>query len=43
MVKLTHEDIENFKELGEGFSRENFTEGWKHDFGTEFKKEYLEK
>ncbi|MBV8328264.1 SRPBCC domain-containing protein [Chryseobacterium sp.] len=28
LVRLTHEGIENFKDLGEGFSRESFTEGW---------------
>lgn len=42
VVKLTHEDIENFKDLGEGFSRENFTEGWNTILGQSLK-EYLEK
>ena len=42
VVKLTHEDMENFKNLGEGFSRENFTEGWNTILGQSLK-EYLEK
>lgn len=42
LVKLTHEGIENFKDLGEGFSRENFTEGWNTILGQSLK-EYLEK
>lgn len=42
LVKLTHEDIENFKDLGEGFARENFTEGWNTILGQSLK-EYLEK
>lgn len=42
LVKLTHEDIENFKDLGEGFSRENFTKGWNTILGQSLK-EYLEK
>lgn len=41
LAKLTHEDIENFKELGEGFSRENFTEGWNAIIGQSLKL-YLE-
>lgn len=42
LVKLTHEDIENFKDLGEGFSRENFIGGWNSIVGQSLK-EYLEK
>ncbi|TZF99127.1 SRPBCC domain-containing protein (plasmid) [Chryseobacterium panacisoli] len=42
LVKVTHEGIENFKDLGEGFSRENFTEGWKTILGQSLK-EYVEK
>lgn len=42
LVKLTHEEIENFKDLGDGFSRENFTEGWKTIVGQSLK-EYAEK
>ena len=41
LVKLTHEGIENFKDLGDGFSRENFTEGWNTIIGQSLK-EYLE-
>ncbi|BAP32227.1 uncharacterized protein CHSO_3190 [Chryseobacterium sp. StRB126] len=42
LVMLTHEDIENFKDLGEGFSKENFTGGWNSILGQSLK-EYLEK
>ncbi|MBK1897150.1 SRPBCC family protein [Chryseobacterium paridis] len=28
VIKLTHEYVDRFKDLGEGFSEENFTEGW---------------
>ncbi|WP_336687884.1 SRPBCC domain-containing protein [Chryseobacterium bernardetii] len=42
LVKLTHEDIDNFKDLGEGFSTENFTGGWNSIVGQSLK-EYLEK
>lgn len=42
LVKLIHEDIENFKDLGEGFSRENFTNGWNSILGQSLKG-YLEK
>lgn len=41
-VKLTHEDIDHFKDLGEGFSRENFIGGWNAIVGQSLK-EYLEK
>lgn len=41
VVKLTHEDIEHFEELGEGFSRENFAEGWNAIIGQSLKL-YLE-
>ncbi|ROI06792.1 SRPBCC domain-containing protein [Chryseobacterium sp. G0240] len=41
-VKLTHEGIENFKDLGSGFSKESFTEGWNTIIGQSLK-EYLEK
>ncbi|AZA84291.1 SRPBCC domain-containing protein [Chryseobacterium lactis] len=42
LVKITHEDIENFNDLGDGFSRESFTGGWNSILG-ESLKEYLEK
>ncbi|UHO39738.1 SRPBCC domain-containing protein [Chryseobacterium capnotolerans] len=42
LVKLTHDGIENFEDLGEGFSRENFTGGWNSILGQSLK-EYLEK
>ncbi|MFP3834179.1 SRPBCC family protein [Chryseobacterium sp. SIMBA_028] len=42
LVKLIHENIENFKDLGDGFSRENFTGGWNSILGQSLK-EYLEK
>ena len=42
VVKLTHETIENFKDLGAGFSRESFTGGWNAIIGQSLK-EYLEK
>ncbi|MCS4300824.1 SRPBCC domain-containing protein [Chryseobacterium sp. BIGb0232] len=42
LVTLTHEGIENFKDLGEGFSRKNFTGGWNAILGQSLK-EYLEK
>ena len=42
LVKLTHENIENFKDLGDGFSRDNFTQGWNTILGQSLK-EYLEK
>lgn len=42
LVKLTHENIENFKDLGEGFSRDNFTQGWNTILGQSLK-EYVEK
>ncbi|MBT2622397.1 MULTISPECIES: SRPBCC family protein [Chryseobacterium] len=41
IVKLTHDDIDHFKELGEGFSRESFTEGWNAIIGQSLKL-YLE-
>ena len=41
LVTLTHEDIENFNELGEGFSRENFIQGWNAIIGQSLKL-YLE-
>ncbi|ASK29869.1 ATPase [Chryseobacterium sp. T16E-39] len=28
IVKLTHENVDHFKDLGEGFSKEDFTKGW---------------
>ncbi|WP_336733095.1 SRPBCC family protein [Chryseobacterium sp. VD8] len=28
LIKLIHEDIDHFNDLGENFSRESFTEGW---------------
>ncbi|MFS4429607.1 SRPBCC family protein [Chryseobacterium sp. S90] len=42
LVKLTHENIENFKDFGDGFSRDNFTQGWNTILGQSLK-EYLEK
>jgi uncharacterized protein YndB with AHSA1/START domain len=42
LVKLTHENIENFKDLGDGFSRDNFTQGWNTILGQSLK-EYLKK
>ncbi|MFZ4929323.1 SRPBCC family protein [Chryseobacterium sp. Mn2064] len=42
LVRLTHEEIENFKDLGDGFSMENFTGGWNTIIGQSLK-EYLEK
>lgn len=41
LVKLTHEGIENFNDLGDGFSRKNFTGGWNAIVGQSLK-EYLE-
>ncbi|MDR6920066.1 MULTISPECIES: SRPBCC domain-containing protein [Chryseobacterium] len=41
LVTLTHENIENFNELGEGFSRENFIQGWNAIIGQSLKL-YLE-
>ncbi|MCJ7932470.1 MAG: SRPBCC domain-containing protein [Chryseobacterium sp.] len=37
LVKLTHEGIENFKELGGGFSGVNFTGGWNTIIGQSLK------
>ena len=42
LVRLTHEGIENFKGLGDNFSRESFTEGWNTILGKNLKG-YLEK
>lgn len=42
LVTLIHEGIDNFKDLGEGFSRENFTQGWNSILGQSLKG-YLEK
>lgn len=42
IVKLTHEGIENFSDLGDSFSRESFTEGWNAIIGQNLK-EYSEK
>lgn len=41
LVKLTHGEIDNFKDLGEGFSRENFIGGWNSILRKSLK-EYLE-
>ena len=41
LVKLTHDDIDNFKDLGENFSREAFTEGWNGIIGQSLK-QYIE-
>lgn len=42
IVTLIHENIDNFKALGENFSRESFTEGWNGIIGQSLKS-YLEK
>lgn len=42
LVKLIHEGIENFKDLGDGFSRVNFTAGWNAIIRQSLK-EYVEK
>ncbi|WP_292009352.1 SRPBCC domain-containing protein [Chryseobacterium sp.] len=41
-VILKHEGIDSFKELGESFTRESFTEGWNAIIGQSLKS-YLEK
>ncbi|EJL69169.1 SRPBCC family protein [Chryseobacterium populi] len=41
IVKLTHEDIDKFNELGDNFSRNSFTEGWNGIIGQSLKT-YLE-
>lgn len=42
LVTLTHEDLNHFKDLGEGFSTESFTQGWNEIIGQSLKL-YLEK
>lgn len=42
LIRLTHEGIDNFKDLGESFSRNSFTEGWNGIIGQSLKT-YLEK
>ncbi|RMZ59728.1 SRPBCC domain-containing protein [Chryseobacterium nematophagum] len=42
LVKLTHEGVDQFKELGENFSKESFTDGWNEILGQSLKP-YLEK
>lgn len=42
IVTLIHENIDNFKEFGENFSRESFTEGWNGIIGQGLR-QYLEK
>lgn len=42
LIKLTHEGIENFQDLGESFSRNSFIEGWNGIIGKSLKA-YLEK
>ncbi|MDR6546423.1 MULTISPECIES: SRPBCC family protein [Chryseobacterium] len=37
VVTLVHDGIDNFKDLGEGFSRESFTEGWNVIIGESLK------
>lgn len=37
VITLTHEGIENFKDLGDGFSKDNFTQGWKAIVGQSLK------
>ncbi|WP_312994735.1 SRPBCC family protein [Chryseobacterium flavum] len=41
-VRLTHDGIDNFKELGDNFLEKSFTEGWNTIIGKSLK-EYLEK
>ncbi|WP_027380748.1 SRPBCC family protein [Chryseobacterium daeguense] len=41
IIKLTHDDIDNFKDLGDSFSRDSFTEGWNGIIGQSLKP-YLE-
>lgn len=41
ILTLTHENINTFKDLGENFSRESFTEGWNGIIGQTLKS-YLE-
>lgn len=41
LVRLIHDDIDDFKDLGENFSREAFTEGWNGIIGQSMK-QYLE-
>ncbi|MGU3377569.1 SRPBCC family protein [Chryseobacterium sp. M5A1_1a] len=41
LVKLTHEEIENFRDLGDGFSRTSFIGGWNAIIGQSLKG-YLE-
>lgn len=42
LIKLTHDDIDNFSDLGENFSHNAFTEGWNGIIGQSLKP-YLEK
>ncbi|CAD7797192.1 hypothetical protein CHRY9390_00126 [Chryseobacterium aquaeductus] len=42
LVVLTHEGLEKLKDLGDGFSSENFTQGWNEILGQSLKL-YLEK
>ncbi|ASW73138.1 ATPase [Chryseobacterium piperi] len=41
LVKLIHENVDNFKALGDSFSRQSFTEGWNGIIGQSLKS-YLE-
>lgn len=41
LVKLIHDDIDQFHDLGENFSRDSFTEGWNGIIGQSLKP-YLE-
>lgn len=41
LIVLTHEGTEKLKDLGEGFSKESFTQGWKEIIGQSLKL-YLE-
>jgi uncharacterized protein YndB with AHSA1/START domain len=41
LVRLIHDNIEDFKDLGENFSRDAFTEGWNGIIGQSMK-QYLE-
>jgi uncharacterized protein YndB with AHSA1/START domain len=41
-LKLTHSGIENFADAGEGFSHENYQQGWEEILGT-YLKDFLAK
>ncbi|WP_312901080.1 SRPBCC family protein [Chryseobacterium taichungense] len=37
LIRLTHDDIDHFEDLGENFSREAFNEGWRGIIGQSLK------